>query len=325
MFVRLLPLAAVCASLGACTSSAPRATPLDPSPLPLAPHGETRELAPGEVAIDAAADQFVDELLVSIRRGGTRELVRYTIDGSEPVLASPIYRGPFLLTDSAVVRACVFDGEQPRALAAARTFTRVTPRPSFYPAARRAGIWCEHFGGEFATFPDLAQLEPNGRYIVPALALPNGPPETNVARRFTGFVQVPRTAVWAFALASDDGAKLFVDDTCVVDDSELHAERELEGHIALARGAHTLRVEWFNASGAAHLGVRWAEAGHALLPIPASELGRVPPLVDDEGNVIEAEPVEVTPESSAMPADVAPPATPPTDGGPEPKPAEPPH
>lgn len=303
MSARPLPQLCFLGALAACTGSAPRSTPFDPSPRELPRELETRVLAPGEVAIEAAADLFVEDLLVTIARGGPRDFVRYTLDGSEPSSTSTVYRGPFLLRDSAVVRACVFDGERPRALAAARTFTRVTPRPAFQPAGRRAGIWCEHFGGEFSAFPTFAELEPNARYIVPVLALPNGPPEANVARRFTGFVQVPRTAVWEFALASDDGAKLFVDDTCVIDDSELHEKRELRGHIALARGAHTLRVEWFNRAGAAHLGVRWAEAGHALLPIPASELGRAPPLVDEEGNVIEVEPFET---SESMPDESAP-------------------
>ena len=38
----------------------------------------------------------------------------------------------------------------------------------------------------------------------------------------------------------------------------------MRGTIALARGYHPIRVEWFNKTGGAELGLRWAPLGGEL-------------------------------------------------------------
>ena len=39
--------------------------------------------------------------------------IRYTLDGSEPTLSSPLYVEPFIVTDSIILKARLFDGEKP--------------------------------------------------------------------------------------------------------------------------------------------------------------------------------------------------------------------
>ncbi len=54
-------------------------------------------------------------------------VVRYTLDGSEPTAASMRYSGPFRLSESATVRAALFQGGTPVGHGARRNFTAVEP------------------------------------------------------------------------------------------------------------------------------------------------------------------------------------------------------
>ncbi len=52
--------------------------------------------------------QFYDSLAVQVRSVWTNATIRYTIDGSDPTLASPVYAGPIVLTASALLKVRSF-------------------------------------------------------------------------------------------------------------------------------------------------------------------------------------------------------------------------
>jgi hypothetical protein len=83
---------------------------------------------------------------------------------------------------------------------------------------------------------------------------------------------VPQTAAWIFDLTSDDGSKLWIDRTLVIDHDGLHGATSKLGELALAQGWHEVRVEWFNKTGGAELRLSRAVAGSAQHPIPREHL-----------------------------------------------------
>ncbi|UKS27896.1 chitobiase/beta-hexosaminidase C-terminal domain-containing protein [Paenibacillus sp. HWE-109] len=62
----------------------------------------------GEVSITPGADVFVDYVTVTMATYTAGASIRYTLDGSTPTLSSALYTGPFMLTDSAKVKARAF-------------------------------------------------------------------------------------------------------------------------------------------------------------------------------------------------------------------------
>ena len=60
-------------------------------------------------AITAEPDEFVDRIEVTVNTIAKRGKIRYTLDGTDPTASSVLYTGPITLTDSATVRAAVFD------------------------------------------------------------------------------------------------------------------------------------------------------------------------------------------------------------------------
>lgn len=87
---------------------------------------------------------------------------------------------------------------------------------------------------------------------------------------FTGVVNVPASGKWTFFSESDDGSRVYVDDILVVNNDGLHPMVEKGNSVDLAKGSHTIRVEFFNGDGPGGLVLRWAGPNVAKQAIPAS-------------------------------------------------------
>jgi hypothetical protein len=85
-------------------------------------------------AISPAGDSFTSDATVTLTSvaGAT---VRYTLDGSTPTTASPIYNGPLTLTASATLRAKAWHPDYTASPVSSETYTIVVAAPSFTPTA----------------------------------------------------------------------------------------------------------------------------------------------------------------------------------------------
>jgi len=62
---------------------------------------------------------------------------------------------------------------------------------------------------------------------------------------YEGYVDIPADDMYYFYTRSDDGSKLYIQDQLVVDNDGSHEERARGGDIALKKGLHPFRVEYF--------------------------------------------------------------------------------
>ena len=96
----------------------------------------------------------------------------------------------------------------------------------------------------------------------------------NYAFRYTGFVQVPTDGTYTFYTSSDDGSKLFIGTTEVVNNDGLHGLIERSGTIGLKAGRHAITVTFFEATGGEGLTVSYAGPGLTKQAIPNAALSR---------------------------------------------------
>ncbi|PKQ60394.1 hypothetical protein BZG02_19615 [Labilibaculum filiforme] len=75
--------------------------------------------------------------------------------------------------------------------------------------------------------------------------------------RYSGTFVVPVAGNYTFYTNSDDGVRLVVDGTTVVDNWNYQAPTEKQGTINLASGQHTIKLEYFENSGGAVIELRW--------------------------------------------------------------------
>ncbi len=89
---------------------------------------------------------------------------------------------------------------------------------------------------------------------------------------WTGWLTIPATGLWTLSTESDDGSRLWIGDTMVVDNDGLHGMVLRQGSIALAAGKHPVRMEFFEYGGGAGMIARWSGPGSANAVIPAASL-----------------------------------------------------
>jgi alpha-L-fucosidase len=222
--------------------------------------------------IQAAIPIFLEKLDVSVLvpPGGLE--VRYTLDGSTPTTGSPVYRGPFSLTESAPVKARSFYQGKAVSEVVQSSFQKVTVNPSVQPDGLVKGLSYEYFEGEWDSLPDFSSLTSVASGRSDALDLNVRRRDEKFGLRFTGYIRVPADAVYTFALSSDDGSRLAIGDRVLVDNDGLHGTFEKQGHIALARGLHPVTVTYFNKLGGKELALRLGPAGGEMKTLSAEDL-----------------------------------------------------
>lgn len=67
------------------------------------------------------------------------------------------------------------------------------------------------------------------------------------------------TGTYRFTATADDGVRVYVDGTQVIDNWQVHPAAESSGEIALAAGSHTVQVRYFEETGVASVYVRWVK------------------------------------------------------------------
>lgn len=222
----------------------------------------------------AEASEFVTSLAVSVANASSGLELRYTLDGSEPGPASTLWNEALTLDATTTVRVRGFHKERGVTSLVERTFTRVAPRAAVDASGAAPGLRCQTYTGNWDALPDFAALEPRDTSV--ANSIGPAPREEHVGVRYSGLLTVPADELYVFALASDDGSRLWIDGELVVDNDGLHGTVEKRGTIPLATGAHALRVEWINKTGGAELSLRMAAVGKSPAPVPESAFSHLP-------------------------------------------------
>jgi hypothetical protein len=103
--------------------------------------------------------------------------------------------------------------------------------------------------------PNFSKLKPVGAIYTPYLCVPwrffnEGFPGVTdrfewFAIDYTGRFWISEPGAYRFALASDDGSILYVDDHKVIQNDQQHPVIEKEGKVKLKTGVHRIRVSYF--------------------------------------------------------------------------------
>lgn len=112
-----------------------------------------------------------------------------------------------------------------------------------------------HIKRNSTRLPDFRRLKPLGSIYTSSL---NVPPQDfkqgfpGVTRRtewfaieYTGRFWINEPGRYDFALTSDDGAKLYIDDELIVDNDGMHPPEDRSGAVTLNGGVHQMRVSYF--------------------------------------------------------------------------------
>ena len=130
----------------------------------------------------------------------------------------------------------------------------------------------------FDTYPKdlsvetLDQLQPAATGIVPDVSkdVPQRTKEEAYALRFTSWIDVPANGRYRFRIESDDGSRVYLDDTLIIDNDGSHGmtDKRTKG-IRLTAGPHKYVVTYGNETGFAGLSTGWKGNGFGWQKVPS--------------------------------------------------------
>lgn len=214
-----------------------------------------------------------DSVAVVMQNPNNLGEIRYTIGNNVPTLEnSQVYRDTFYLKQTNIIKAGIFQNDQLVSTVTEGNF-RIVPEskedPVQFEIYQVKGI---------VKLPDFTSLKPiyEGDVIEFShkQALTHDMPQEQVAMVFESYLEVIENGNYSFFTNSDDGSKLYVNGTEIVDNDGDHGVMERSGSLELTKGRHLIRVEFFNGGGGYHLDVKYSGPSIPKQIIPANHLYR---------------------------------------------------
>jgi len=218
---------------------------------------------------------FIDYTDISLfcRKEGAE--IRYTLDGTEPTQMSLLYERPVRITESAVIKSKAFWKNGIVSRVDSFELKKTVPKPAETVVNPVKGLSAAYFEGNWRALPNFSDLTPVKMKTAQKFDLSPAERNNNFALRFKGYIRVPETGVYTFYTASDDGSRLFIGDTMLIDNDGVHGVQEKYGSIALEAGMHSIMVLYFQ--GTSGLGLQVSCEGPKIekQEIPSNILYRI--------------------------------------------------
>ena len=224
-------------------------------------------------------DQFIGTGVVELQGVSAQGKIVYTLDGSEPGATSPVYQKPLEITADAVIKARTVwpNGELSRVVSF--PMKQAQARPAVAATGTKPGLKVAVYelSPRPTKLPDFGKLTPAKTAAAARVDLTPKTREEDFGLVFEGFLTVPSTGVYLIRVASDDGAEVMLDGQSVCGKDGVHGVEETVGTVALAAGAHALKVRYFQGTGGQGLRLDWLAPGGRFEEIPASALSHPTP------------------------------------------------
>lgn len=197
-----------------------------------------------------SASVFYKKASVPLRCIKPGASIQYAIEGKKPDLVWKKYTGPlaFRKNTAFVTKATWPDSTQSHTQR--YTFTKVKAvGGSKAPKNAAPGLAAKVYFGSWDALPDFKSLTPSASFAVSEPGLGEINRTEDFAAVFEGWVEVPQTGVYTFYLSSDDGSRLSVSGQTLIDNDGIHGMRKLTSSLALKKGTHPVRLEFFQKKG----------------------------------------------------------------------------
>ena len=219
---------------------------------------------------------FLDKLKVELNDPSKTGIIKYTIDGSVPSITSMIYTKPLILNRTTTVKSITFWSNGSASSISEKEFLKTKLTQSIKKVKNLIkGLnynYYENNGNPWSTLQDFNNLKPVVSGITGKINLNLAKRENNFELTFSGFILIKQNGVYTFYLNSDDGSNLYIGDTLLIDNNNVHGMIEKSGEIALSRGYYPIRINYFQGIGGSGLKVDMKAPGMRKNEIPQNLL-----------------------------------------------------
>ncbi len=191
---------------------------------------------------------FIDQSQVNLVTEIEGLAIHYTTDGTEPDKDSPIFQSPILLDTSTSIKAVLIDSKTGFRTDYLETFyKKVSPLQPSSKRNTKPGLRYSYYQGNFLVLPNFDTLTVTKTGIAQDFEVSaiESKRIDHYALVYEGYLEVQKEGLYTFYSHSDDGSKVYLHDEVVVDNDGSHSARTRHGYIALKKGKHPIRIEYF--------------------------------------------------------------------------------
>ena len=151
-------------------------------------------------------------------------------------------------------------------------------RPADAPGTTTAGMNYKYYQTDslhaWQSIPDFVAMTPAASGVTNANTFDLSEASQNdyFGFKYTGYINVPTDGTYTFYTNSNEGSQLYIGETLVVNNNNIHNAQEKSGMIGLKAGKHLITVLYFEKTAAQSLGVSYSGPGIAKQVIPDNVL-----------------------------------------------------
>lgn len=206
---------------------------------------------------------FIQNKTIRIPEGDSPHVVRYTLDGTEPTIHSPVYKDSLQFTKTTKLKARQFFPSGIGSSTAMALYVLQDPSKASTGDKVSPGLIADYFEGEWKLMPDFKKLKGKKSNTAAMLSLQEVPAGKEFyAVQFSGYIKIPATDVYTFYIMSDDGSQLLLDGELLVDNNGCHGDLEKSGVKALSAGLHRFTLNYFQSGSGQSLQVSIRSLGN---------------------------------------------------------------
>jgi len=208
---------------------------------------------------------FKSNIEVSLSTSTEGAEIRFTLDGSEPNETSTLYTKPIKLNKSTSVKMQSFKSDAVLSPSVHRNY--------YLLDKDKNGLQYSYYEGNWMNLPDFSSLTEIRKGHIYDFNLDSFERRSSkFAVDFRGYLIIEKKGEYNFYIASNDGSRLFIDNTIVIDNDGLHGDFERQGKIILEPGMHPIRLQYFDGGGSQALKVLYKGPGVSRQIIPMDRL-----------------------------------------------------
>jgi hexosaminidase len=194
---------------------------------------------------------FLDSARVQLQNPWPFTQIRYTLDGSEPKLQSPVYDQPFPVSDETVLKASLFLKNGQHGPVKTVTYRKVKPIPPYEVdrTTLKQGLSYQYYEIAVNSVGAIKKHTPAKTGIMDQIGLPDGHRSEVFAVELIGYLNIPLTDVYSFGLTSDDGSQFCLGENMVINHDGAHGPSTAFGQIALQEGYYPIYIGYFDGGG----------------------------------------------------------------------------
>jgi predicted alpha/beta superfamily hydrolase len=225
------------------------------------------------INFDTKGDLVSSKDTVIAKVNSFSKIVRYTLNGSEPTVNSPLYEKPFVFTKPTILKVIPFYGYGiPGNCDSLVVHYLPVLTPETGISDLKNGLKYFYYEGDWDKLPDYSKLTPVKSGTTNNFTMNERLKDNNFGMRYTGYIDIPKDNVYSFYLSSDDGSQLLIGDTLVVNNDGLHGVNEKKGKIYLKKGYHRMVVLFFQKGGGFALNLEYESSDISKQNVPGSAL-----------------------------------------------------